>query len=57
MLLQIFRSCKNAVEILIEEITDTAVHLKRKKQSKPTTQTQSELQNSDESELPDVKFD
>ena len=57
MLFRMIRSCKNAVIFLVEEILDSAAPIKRKKQSKPPTQTQSELEISDEAKLPDVKFD
>ncbi len=57
MIFQMFRACKNTVEIVIEEIMDTSVPFTRKKQLMPSTQIQTQFQDLEEDELPEVKLD
>ena len=61
MLHQISRSCKNTVAIIIEEIQDFADNFSLKHQSmrskKTQIQTQAQTQDSDDDNLPEVKFD
>jgi hypothetical protein len=57
MLFQMYRTCKYAVNVFIEEITDAKLPFTKPKSAKPTTQPNSELPVSEEDELPDLKLD
>lgn len=58
MLYQMIRTCRNVVKTIVEEITDTDVPFKGKKQFKPTTPNRPDIQESDKKEeLPVVKLD